>query len=154
MRTFFIFLFISLQVLALDVNDTMSIKVLDVLKNNHISINRGFSDGVVKNDHIRINSSEGYRSRGLVLYVKENFSIVKLYRVIDDNSFSRDLNYTLTSMNLSQLAPHMRKYLKQDHNKKFQNFQPRKSTTPLDIKNDLPKKTTAKELKLILGKPD
>ena len=147
MIKFLILLFISGQVLALDINDTMSMKVYDILKGNRVSINRGYSDGLYKNDHVRVNSSTGYHARGIVIFVKENFSILQLYRVIDDDSISRDVNYIMTSTKLSQIAPHMRRFLKTSFKSQYNSFQPRSSMEAISINNDLPKKTSVKSVK-------
>lgn len=152
MRSFLCCILLSLPVLALDINDTMTMHVLDVLKSNQVSIDRGFSDNIHKGDHLKINDSQGYKARGIVIFTRENFSILKLYRIIENDSLSRDNDYILTSMKQSLIAPHMRKYLKADFEQNFADFVPRKSSKPNAISIDLPQKTTAQEVSKAISK--
>ena len=124
MKFSFLFLLtISQFAFCYGVNDTLDTRVIDILKSNRVSINRGISDGVIKNTHVKFNSSElGYLARGVVIYAKENFSIVQLYRIIGYDSFSRDITYKMTSLKTSFVAPHMRKHLRNDYSSEYLNF--------------------------------
>ena len=151
----FIFLVILLcmsNVLGYGVNDTLETKVHDILDNNRISINRGVSDGVLKKTHVKFNSDDkGYLARGVVIFSKENFSIVQLYRTIGYDSFSRDDVYKMTSLKTSFVAPHMRKYLRKNFNDEYSSFVPRKSNKSHEINSDLPRRTTTRAVRKALG---
>lgn len=151
MKIIFIVVLFSLQIFAIDVNDTMDVKVLDILKNNRVSLNRGVADGLLKNSHFKLNGSLGYLARGIVIHTKEDFSIVQLYRIIGYDSFSRNDKYTLTSLKTSFIAPHMRKYLRKDFSSEYSGFIPGKSQEPNEVNSDLPRRTTSRAIQKALG---
>ena len=134
------------------VNDTLEVKVYDILKNNRVSINRGVSDGVLKNTHVKFNSDDkGYLARGVVIFSKENFSIVQLYRIIGYDSFSRSDIYKMTSLKTSFVAPHMRRSLRKNFSDEYSNFVPKKSNKSYEINSDLPRRTTTRAVRRALG---
>lgn len=152
MKTLFIIALSSWQIFALGVNDTMEVKVLDILKSNRVSLNRGVADGLIKNSHFKLNGALGYLARGVVIYAKEDFSIVQLYRIIGYDSFSRNDKYTLTSLKTSFVAPHMRKYLRKDFTAEYKDFKPKSSQAANEINSDLPTRTTSKSIQKALGR--
>lgn len=140
------------NILGYGVNDTLETKVHDILDNNRISINRGVSDGVLKKTHVKFNSDDkGYLARGVVIFSKENFSIVQLYRIIGYDSFSRNDVYKMTSLKTSFVAPHMRKYLRKNFNDEYSEFVPGKSNKSYEINSDLPRRTTTRAVRKALG---
>lgn len=146
------FILTSFSAYSLGINDTMSLKVYDILKKNRISVNRGIADGLLKNDHLKINNETGYLARGIVIYTKETWSIIQLYRIRKNDTFSRDDHYILTSMRNNLISPHMKKYLFKDFSKTYEKFIPQKSSEPNIITKDLPRRTNKRELQEALKK--
>lgn len=76
-----------------------NVKILKVLPNNIIMLNRGIEDGILRNDHAKIsNESSGYNSRAICLKVSADVSYWKIYRVPEAEAFSLDYTYSLIGL--------------------------------------------------------
>jgi hypothetical protein len=93
-------LFISFSALAIDINETVrNVKINKVLPDNILVFNKGLEDGVSRNDHIMVmKENEGYASRGLCLKSDMTESYWKVYRIPQQEAFSKDYNYVLTGI--------------------------------------------------------
>ena len=76
-----------------------NVKILRVLPNNVVMLNRGLEDGIMRNDHAKLSTDiEGYGSRAICVRVTSETSYWKLYRVPHSEAFSLDYTYTLAGM--------------------------------------------------------
>ena len=76
-------LFFCLSANALESFDRLGyIKILKVLPNNVVMVNRGLEDGIRRNDHAKISHElNGYSSRAICLKASSDLSYWKIYRV-------------------------------------------------------------------------
>lgn len=143
-------LFFSLSAFALDASDTISgVKILRVLPDNIILLNRGLEDGIQRNDHAKLsNDVAGYSSRAICVRVSGDMSYWKLYRVPNSEAFSMDYTYTITGMADKEIPYPV--YRLRDQVQKFNDPALEKKedagTDPFTIKPDLPEKLTERDL--------
>ena len=93
-------IFLSFHVLCLESFEMLSnVKILRVLPDNIVMINRGLEDGILRNDHAKFsNEVAGYSSRAICVKASINTSYWKLYRIPESEAFSMDYTYTITGM--------------------------------------------------------
>ena len=85
---------------ALDpIENIKNVNILKTYPENIVVLNRGFEDGIQRNDHAKLSQdTQGYSSRALCLKVEANESTWKVYRVPYAEMFSKDYTYTLSGM--------------------------------------------------------
>jgi hypothetical protein len=126
------------------------VKILRILPDNIVLINRGLEDGIARNDHAKIiNEVAGFGARALCLRVAQDISYWKLYRIPSSESFSLDSMYTLVGMDDREI-PHSIERLR-DKVQKFsdpeeKNKKKASGTDPFLIKSDLPQKLSERDL--------
>lgn len=143
-------LFFFLPTYALESFDSLqNVKLLRVLKDNIIVLDRGLEDGIVKNDHAKIsNEVAGYSSRALCLKSSTNLSYWKIYRVPHAEAYSKDFTYTLTGYSDREMPLRMLKLLQKnpkiiEEDKKVEG---ENGSDPFQISRDLPEKLTERDL--------
>ena len=126
-----------------------NVKILRVLPNNIVMLNRGLEDGIMRNDHIKLsNDTEGYSSRALCIRVGADISYWRLYRIPNAEAFSLDYVYTISGMADKEI-PFPEATIR-DHRVEIADLdqKPNKETgpDPFAIKRDLPEKLTERDL--------
>jgi hypothetical protein len=91
---------LSFQASALAPFEKISnVKIIKVLPQNIVLLNKGLEDGILKSDHAKIsNDTHGYSSRAICLRASTEDSHWKLYRVPYSDAFSMDYTYTVHGM--------------------------------------------------------
>jgi hypothetical protein len=89
--------FVSFGAMALSsFEELKNVKILKVLPQNIILVDRGLEDGLMRNDHVKFSHPDmGYSSRAICLQAKAATSYWKLYRIPNSEAFSKDLTYTI-----------------------------------------------------------
>jgi hypothetical protein len=76
-----------------------NVKIIRVLPENVVMLNRGLEDGILRNDHAKLsNDTDGYSSRAICIKVSMDVSYWKIYRVPHAEAFSMDYTYTISGM--------------------------------------------------------
>lgn len=79
-----IILFSSMSVLALEVDEKLTLRILNVSSTQKtILINRGVEDGLVVGDHARFFVPEGVIARGVIVRVAPTRSVWSIYRMVN-----------------------------------------------------------------------
>lgn len=119
-----------------------NVKIVRVLPNNVVMLNRGLEDGIQRNDHAKLsNDTEGYSSRAICLRVTSELSYWKIYRVPNAEAFSLDYLYTITGMADKEIpSPELNL---RDAKRSIEGLEDEKSS---EIKRDLPERLTEKDL--------
>ncbi len=123
-----------------------NVKILRVLPDNVIVLNRGLEDGILRNDHVKISSDMvGYSARAICLKVNRDLSYWRLYRVPNAEAFSLDYTYSITGMADKEIPAQVAKVRDTRHS-----FEEKKKIDPgpdpFSIKTDLPSKLTERDL--------
>jgi hypothetical protein len=148
---------LSFSAFALDPSEILkNVKILRVLPDNIIMLNRGMEDGILRNDHAKIsNDTQGYGSRAICLKVSSDVSYWKIYRVPNAEVFSLDYVYTVSGLAdreipspVDRLRDHQQS-INDPADKKAENIGP----NPFLVKADLPEKLTERDLIKAVG-PD
>lgn len=142
--------FLTFSALALESFDRLvNVKILKVLPQNVILINRGIEDGISKNDHAKISHElNGYSSRAICLKSSSDLSYWKIYRVPNSEAFSMDNVYVLNGISDKEVPHRVSELLA----KEGEFVEPTKETKkedsidPFTLKNDLPEKLTERDL--------
>lgn len=141
---------LSFSALALEPFEKIkNVKILRVLPNNIVMLNRGLEDGIMRNDHAKLsNDTEGYSSRAICIRVSPDLSYWRLYRIPYAEAFSLDYVYTITGMADKEIPfpeasirDQQQKIAEPDTDKK-----PEAGTDPFAVKRDLPEKLTERDL--------
>jgi hypothetical protein len=149
-------LFLSTFGFALDSIDRINeVKILRILPDNIVLLNRGLEDGIARNDHAKLtNEVEGYGSRALCLRVAQSISYWKLYRIPNSEAFSKDYVYTLVGMadkeipySTEKLRDEVQKFVDPEDKTEKKDLGP----DPFLIKSDLPQRITERDLLGPLG---
>lgn len=148
---------LSFSALALEPFEKIkNVKILRVLPNNIVMLNRGLEDGIMRNDHAKLsNDTEGYSSRAICVRVSPDLSYWRLYRIPYAEAFSLDYVYTITGMADKEI-PFPEASIR-DHQVKIDDLdkakRPDPGTDPFAVKRDLPEKLTERDLIQAVG-PD
>jgi hypothetical protein len=126
-----------------------NVKILRVLPDNVVMLNRGVEDGVMRNDHAKIsNDTEGYSSRAICLKVSSDVSYWRIYRVPNSEAFSLDYIYTLSGMADREIPFPPAKW--RDGEQQIAGLDPVKKRDPgpdpFTVKSDLPERLTERDL--------
>lgn len=140
--------FISFSALALSsFEQVKNVKILKVLPNNIVLIDRGLEDGLLRNDHVKFShEAAGYSSRGICLQSKAATSYWKLYRVPDGSAFSKDLNYTIHGMADREIPFQNAKIRDEEINFPEEKIKTDPGKNPFEVKRDLPQRLTERDL--------
>lgn len=150
------FLF-SLNVWALESFERLNgVKILKVLDQNIILVDRGLEDGIIVNDHAKFSQeAEGYSARALCVRARATTSYWKLYRIPYAETISKDLSYSIVGM-ADREIPFPQVSLR-DKEVDFTDPDDIKkegpTPDPFAIKRDLPEKLTERDLIETVG-PD
>lgn len=149
------FLF-SLNVYALESFERLNnVKILKVLDQNIILVNRGLEDGILQNDHAKFSQEAGgYSARAICVRARPDTSYWKLYRIPYSETISQDLSYTIVGMADKEI-PFPQAALR-DSVVKFKDEEKKKEAPtpdPFAVKRDLPEKLTERDLIETVG-PD
>lgn len=142
--------FLSISAWALEPFERISnIKILRVLPNNVVMINRGLEDGILRNDHAKFNNDvAGYSARAICLRVTGDVSYWRLYRIPNTEAFSMDYTYNLIGMADREIPfpeaqiRDARQVIAGLEEKKTEDAGP----NPFAIKRDLPERLTERDL--------
>jgi hypothetical protein len=104
------FLFFSTPLHALITNESTSARILKIRSNNLLILNRGLEDGIEISDHGKITNPNGFVARAICLKATKMTSFWKVYRVTAPHKVSLDVEYTLTSINDSQVPFELEEY--------------------------------------------
>lgn len=139
----FLFFLLSASAFALDPMETLpNIKIIQVLPDNVVMINRGVEDGIYKGDHTRFVNTDGYAARAICLSSQSEASYWRLYRIVNPETISKDFVYEIIGMNLSEI-PENKTAIKD------QRFAPplkEEKEKVVIMNNDLPEKLTERDL--------
>ncbi len=143
-------LFLSLTANALESFDRLgNIKILKVLPNNVVMLNRGLEDGIRRNDHAKISHElNGYSSRAICLKVSSDLSYWKIYRVPHSEVFSMDNEYVLTGIGDKEIPQRVSSWMEKEGDFKEPDEKSKKElgSDPFKISTDLPEKLTERDL--------
>jgi len=118
MKYFFLFALLASNAYCLEHYEELPAKILKIKKNNIIVLNRGREDGVRLHDHIKlVTNSDGFSSRAFAIKASLKKSEWKLFRVINPEKISKDLDYKIISLSPTPLPPSYR-HLKNKSKKK------------------------------------
>lgn len=93
----------AVQTKALESSDRLSTQIIKVYEKNVLVINRGLEDAIFKADHGKLTSDDGFIARGICIKATLLTSHWKIYRVVRPQLISKDTEYTLSSINQSQI---------------------------------------------------
>jgi hypothetical protein len=146
---------LSFSALALEPFEKLkNVKILRVLPQNIVMLNRGIEDGILRNDHAKIsNDTEGYSSRAICLRVSTDISYWRIYRVPNAEAFSLDYVYSLSGL-ADREIPFPEAKLR-DHVQEISGLEKKvekdPGPNPFSIKSDLPEKLTERDLLKAVG---
>lgn len=147
---------LSFSVFALESFEKIpNVKIVRVLPDNVVMINRGLEDGIMRNDHAKFsNDTEGYSSRAVCLRVSQDVSYWKIYRVPNAEAFSLDYTYTVVGM-ADREIPFPQARLRDKDQEIVGLIEEKKSEDkgpdPFTVKSDLPEKLTERDLLETVG---
>jgi hypothetical protein len=126
-----------------------NVKILRILPDNVIMLNRGVEDGVMRNDHAKIsNDTEGFSSRAICLKASSDVSYWRIYRVPKAEAFSLDYIYTLSGMGDQEIPYPPAKW--RDQEQKIAEGEENQAqdigVDPFTIKIDLPEGPSERDL--------
>lgn len=143
------FLF-SFKLFALESFERLNgVKILKVLDQNIVMLDRGLEDGIIMNDHAKLSQeAEGYSARAICIRARGNTSFWKLYRIPYSETISKDLTYSIVGM-ADREIPFPQVALR-DKEVEFTDPDDKKkeapTSDPFAIKRDLPEKLTDRDL--------
>lgn len=139
----FFTLLLSQMAMALDNAEVLpNIRILQVLPQNVVMLNRGIEDGIFKGDHIRLVNMDGYAARAVCLSVRGEASYWRLYRIVNTESISKDFVYKMIGMNDSELPESKLTYKEEI----FKVPAKEEKEKPIILNNDLPERLTERDL--------
>lgn len=139
--------FFTFSALALSSFEQLKdVKILKVLPNNIVMVDRGLEDGLSRNDHVKFShEANGFSSRGICLQSKISTSYWKLYRVPNSEAYSKDLSYTIHGL-ADREIPYQNAKIR---NEEFTFSDEKKvdpGKNPFEVKRDLPQRLTERDL--------
>lgn len=142
---------LTTSVYALDAFDKLTdVKIIRVLPENVVLLNRGLEDGISRNDHAKLsNDVAGFSSRAICVRVTGDMSYWKLYRVPNAEAFSLDYSYTITGMADKEIPFPQASIRDEVANFKDPGIKEKTQDIgkdPFSIKRDLPEKLTERDL--------
>jgi hypothetical protein len=141
---------LSFSALALESFDKLTnVKILKVLPNNIVLINRGLEDGILRHDHAKISHDlNGYSSRAICLKASSELSYWKIYRVPHSEAFSMDNVYVLSGISDKEIPKRMGQWIENEGEfvEPKEKVKSVTGTDPFSLSNDLPEKLTERDL--------
>ncbi len=143
--------FVSIAAFALEPFEKINnVKIVRILPDNVVVLNRGLEDGIMRNDHAKLsNNTNGYTSRAICLRVSQDISYWKIYRVPSSEAFSVDFVYTVSGMAdreiplpTARLRDEIQNIADITERKKDED----KGPDPFAVKADLPERLTERDL--------
>lgn len=139
---------LSLSAYALEPSEKVpDAKILKVLPNNILMINRGLEDGISRNDHIMLtNNVVGFAARAICLRSSFTTSYLKLYRIPEAEAISLDYIYTLVGIDDREIPSRISKL--RDIRQEIEDDIGKKDvgSDPFLVKRDLPERLTERDL--------
>lgn len=139
---------LSLSAYALEPSEKVpDAKILKVLPNNILMINRGLEDGISRNDHIMLtNNVVGFAARAICLRSSFTTSYLKLYRIPEAEAISLDYTYTLVGIDDREIPSRISKL--RDIHQEIEDQKVKKDVgaDPFLVKRDLPERLTERDL--------
>jgi hypothetical protein len=141
-------LLVVLSAVALEPFERLpNVKILRVLEQNVILVNRGLEDGIMKDDHAKFSSDgDGYVTRAICLRAAPETSYWRLYRLPYAEAISMDLTYTIAGMGDKEIPLAQAKW----RNRETEIYEPPKPApdgpNPFAVKRDLPEQLTERDL--------
>lgn len=147
-KMFFILgLFISFSALALAPYESMPVRILKVLPDNIVLLDRGLEDGILRNDHSKLgNASVGFAGRAICLRAQANTSYWRLYRIPYAEAFSLDMSYSLVGLADREIPLPEATLRDSLHSIAGSEKKKRVGSDPFAIKGDLPERLTERDL--------
>lgn len=124
------------------------VKILKVLPNNIVLLDRGLEDGILKNDHAKLSQEEGgYTARAICIRAQGTNSYWKLYRIPAAENISMDLTYSIVGMADKEI-PYPQSDLREEVAYSDPDLEKKKKVgpDPFAVKRDLPEKLTERDL--------
>jgi hypothetical protein len=139
---------LSLSAYALEPSEKVpDAKILKVLPNNILMIDRGLEDGISRNDHIMLtNNLVGFAARAICLRSSFTTSYLKLYRIPEAEAISLDYTYTLVGIDDREIPSRVsklrdiRQEIEEDTGKR------EVGADPFLVNRDLPERLTERDL--------
>ncbi|MBT4791004.1 MAG: hypothetical protein HON90_05495, partial [Halobacteriovoraceae bacterium] len=117
--TMLLLVFFSVKTFALESTDRFNTQILKIYNRNILVLNRGLEDGIIKKDHAKLSSADGFIARGICVQATLLTSHWKIYRVVRPELVSKDTIYRLRSINQSEIPTELRKYVMVDFSKYY-----------------------------------
>lgn len=136
MKYFLIFLAGLNICYALESSDQLKTQILNIYDKNVLVINRGLEDAISKADHGKFTSDDGFIARGICIKAGLLLSHWKIYRVVRPELVSKDTEYTLRSINQSEIPPSLLKYSKVDFSDYYNDFNDEKRNKQLELQQE------------------
>lgn len=139
----------SLSAFALEPFEALkNVKIMRVLPNNIVMLNRGLEDGILRNDHAKLSSDvAGYSSRAICIKVSGDLSYWKLYRVPNAEAFSLDYTYSIIGLADREIPARISRI--RDEVQEFPEIETKKKDPgpdPFAVQADLPTQLTERDL--------
>lgn len=141
-------LLFSLSASALSSFESLqNVKILKVLPQNIVLVDRGLEDGLLRNDHVKFShEAEGYSSRAICLVSKATTSYWKLYRIPKSEAFSKDLTYRISGLADREIPFQNAKLRDEEFSFPEEKVKTDPGPNPFEVKRDLPQKLTERDL--------
>lgn len=125
-----------------------NVKIIRVLSENVVMLDRGLEDGLLRNDHIKLsNETEGFTSRAICLKANATTSYWRLYRIPNSEAFSMDYTYHIVGLADREIPGPVASVRNVQH--KFDEPRPPREDPgpdPFVVKRDLPERLTERDL--------
>lgn len=150
--TVLILIVFSVKTFALESSDIVDTQILKIYNKNVLVLNRGLEDAILKKDHIKITSDDGFIARGICIKTSMLTSHWKIYRVVRPELVSKDTLYKMRSINQSEIPKSLGKFSKVDFSKYFSDFGDKDVNKQLKLqqeriaKYDLPESTKSTDV--------
>lgn len=138
---------------ALTYNERFDVQIIKVYDKNVLVLNRGLEDGIVKNDHIKLTTPDGFIARGVCIKEGMMSSHWKIYRVVRPELVSKDTIYHLNSMNQSEIPEDIQElYTNVDFSREYKDWDEKDLNEQLRLQQkrfaeyDFPKSTEGVDL--------
>jgi hypothetical protein len=106
------YLLIGFNALALDINDIFEGKILKILPQNTVVLDRGLEDYINPGDHIKFKLGDQFIARGVALKSNMRTSYWKIYRIPNPQLISTNYQYDIHSMLQSEIPDYVRDEIK------------------------------------------
>jgi hypothetical protein len=141
---------LSFSALALESFDRLgNVKILKVLPNNIVMLNRGLEDGIKRNDHAKISHElNGYSARAICLKASSDLSYWKIYRVPNSEAFSMDNLYIISGIKDKEIPQKVNRWIEEEGEfvEPQEKIKKDLGPDPFNLASDLPEKLTERDL--------